>query len=49
MNAILVKHTGQETSKIEKDTERDFIMDVTQAKNYGIIDAIVYKRPVEQK
>jgi ATP-dependent Clp protease, protease subunit len=45
-NQILVKHTGQDLARIEKDTERDFIMDVKQAKEYGIIDAIVHKRPV---
>ncbi len=44
MNQIMVKHTGQDLSRIEKDTERDFIMDVKQAKEYGIIDAIVHKR-----
>jgi ATP-dependent Clp protease protease subunit len=49
MNQIMVKHTGQTLDKIGKDTERDFIMDVKQAKEYGIIDAIVYKRPVEAK
>lgn len=48
-NKILVKHTGQELSRIEKDTERDFIMDVKQAKEYGIIDNVVHKRPVEKQ
>ena len=48
-NQILVKHTGQDLARIEKDTERDFIMDVKQAKEYGIIDNIVHKRPVEKQ
>ena len=46
MNQIMVKHTGQDLARIEKDTERDFIMDSKQAKEYGIIDAIVHKRAV---
>lgn len=45
-NQILAKHTGQPVERIEKDTERDFIMDVKQAKEYGIIDNVIYKKPV---
>ena len=47
-NQILAKHTGQELEKIERDLDRDFIMDPGQAKEYGIIDEIVEKHvPVE--
>src|SRR5277367_4569114 len=42
-NKILAKHTGQPLEKIEKDVERDYIMDSEQAKTYGIIDNIVLK------
>ena len=42
-NEILVKHTGQELAKIEKDVERDFIMTAAQAKDYGIVDDIIFK------
>jgi ATP-dependent Clp protease protease subunit len=28
---------------VEKDVERDFIMNAQQAKEYGIIDDIIYK------
>jgi ATP-dependent Clp protease protease subunit len=42
-NEILAKHTGQEISRIEKDVERDFIMTAQQAKDYGIVDDIIYK------
>ena len=41
LNKILAKHTGQQITKIEKDTDRDYIMDAEEAKNYGIIDQIV--------
>src|SRR5947199_4903511 len=42
-NNILAKHTGQKLEKVEKDVERDFIMNSQQAKEYGIIDDIIYK------
>src|SRR5678810_1374227 len=42
-NQLLAKHTGQKLDKVEKDVERDFIMNAQQAKEYGIIDDIIYK------
>ncbi|MGH9482563.1 MAG: ATP-dependent Clp endopeptidase proteolytic subunit ClpP [Terriglobales bacterium] len=42
-NEILARHTGQEISRIAKDVERDFIMNAAQAKDYGIVDDIIYK------
>ena len=42
-NQLLAKHTGQLLEKVEKDVERDFIMNAQQAKEYGIIDDIIYK------
>jgi len=41
LNQILVKHTGQSLSKIEKDTDRDYYMNVNEAKDYGLIDEVV--------
>jgi ATP-dependent Clp protease protease subunit len=43
LNQLLAKHTGQKLDKIEKDVERDFIMNSQQAKEYGIIDDIIDK------
>jgi ATP-dependent Clp protease, protease subunit len=43
MNQLLSKHTSQKLEKVEKDVERDFIMNAQQAKEYGIIDDIIYK------
>ena len=40
LNEILVKHTGQQMDKIEKDTDRNFFMSVQEAKEYGIIDMV---------
>ena len=42
-NQLLAKHTGQKLDKVEKDVERDFIMNAQQAKEYGIVDDIIYK------
>jgi ATP-dependent Clp protease protease subunit len=43
INELYVKHTGQPLEKIERDTERDFIMSAAQAKEYGLIDEIIFK------
>jgi ATP-dependent Clp protease protease subunit len=42
-NQLLAKHTGQRLEKVEKDVERDFIMNALQGKEYGIIDDIIDK------
>ena len=44
LNEVISKHTGQEIAKVEKDTERDFILDTKEAKKYGIIDEVIYKK-----
>jgi len=43
LNEIMAKHTGQPIEKIERDVERDFWMSAQQAREYGIIDEIIYK------
>ncbi len=44
LNEIIAKHTGQEVKKVEKDTERDFILNASEAKEYGILDEVIYKK-----
>jgi len=46
LNAILMKHTGQNLKKIEKDTDRDLFMTGKQALEYGLVDEVIAKRPV---
>lgn len=41
LSQILAKHTGQSLSKIEKDTDRDFYISATEAKDYGVIDEVI--------
>src|SRR4029077_2630739 len=43
MNQIMAKHTGQKLDKVEKDVERDFIMNAQQSKEYGIFDGIIFE------
>jgi ATP-dependent Clp protease, protease subunit len=43
LNEIMAKHTGQALEKIERDVERDFWMGAQQAREYGIIDEIIFK------
>lgn len=40
LNKMLAKATGQKLTKIEQDVDRDFFMDATEAKTYGIVDKI---------
>ncbi|MBI4123115.1 MAG: ATP-dependent Clp endopeptidase proteolytic subunit ClpP [Parcubacteria group bacterium] len=44
LNTILSKHTKQPYEKIERDTDRDFYLDVKEAKAYGIIDEVVEQK-----
>ena len=46
LNKILCDHTRQPREKIIADTDRDFYMSGLQAKEYGIIDEVVVKRPI---
>jgi len=41
LNEILVKATGQSLDKIRVDTERDYFMSGLEAKEYGIVDAVI--------
>lgn len=41
LNAILAKNTGQSLAKIEKDTDRDFYLTPSEAKEYGLIDEVI--------
>lgn len=41
INQILIKHTGQDLDVIERDTERDFYMDGSEARHYGLVDHVL--------
>ena len=44
LNEILAEHAGQPIENIERDVERDYIMSAKQAKEYGLVDAVISKR-----
>ncbi|MEI8388655.1 MAG: ATP-dependent Clp endopeptidase proteolytic subunit ClpP [bacterium] len=43
MNELMAKHSGQSLERIEKDVERDYFMSAEEAKDYGLIDKVLYK------
>jgi ATP-dependent Clp protease protease subunit len=43
LNELLAKHTGQSFKKIEKDTDRDYIMSPDEAVEYGMVDKVITK------
>jgi len=45
LNEIMQKHSGQPLDRIEKDTDRDYFMGAGEAKEYGLIDEVVIKKP----
>jgi ATP-dependent Clp protease protease subunit len=49
LNEVLAQHTGQPIERIAKDTDRDFYMNPTQAKEYGVVDEILTRPPVTEE
>jgi ATP-dependent Clp protease, protease subunit len=47
LNEIYVKHTGQPLKKIEDALERDMFLTSEMAKEFGLIDKVIEKRPEE--
>jgi len=46
LERILAHHTGQSVERIAADTDRDFVMDAVEAREYGIIDEVLQDRSV---
>ena len=44
INQLLSKHSGQPIERIQKDVNRDFIMDAEEAKAYGLVDEIIHEK-----
>ncbi|MFN7783106.1 MAG: ATP-dependent Clp endopeptidase proteolytic subunit ClpP [Aquimonas sp.] len=47
LNKILAHHTGQPVEQIARDTDRDNFLSATQARDYGLIDAVLERRSEE--
>ena len=48
INELIAKHTNQPLEKVRKDTDRDYFMNAEEAKEYGVIDTVIYPKE-EQK
>ena len=46
LNELLAHHTGQPIEVIERDTDRDNFMGAEAAKEYGLVDQVLTRRPV---
>lgn len=44
LNQIMAEMTGQTIKRIQKDTDRDYIMSADEALDYGLIDKVIHKR-----
>ena len=49
LNRVLAEHTGKPVEQIAKDTDRDFYMTAPQAVEYGLVDGIVQKPPMQDE
>jgi ATP-dependent Clp protease protease subunit len=45
LNEIYVKHTGKDYETIERTLDRDYMMSAQQAKEFGLVDHVIEKRP----
>ncbi len=45
LNSILAKNSGKPYEQVEKDTDRDNYLSAEEAKEYGLIDQVIVKRP----
>lgn len=44
LNELMAAHTGQPLEKIEKDADRDFFMTAEEARDYGLVDAVIARK-----
>ena len=47
MNQILASHTGKPIERVRQDTERDFWMSASEAREYGVIDRVLEGRELK--
>jgi ATP-dependent Clp protease protease subunit len=46
LNEILARHSGTDIEKIQRDTDRDFVLSAPEAQEYGIIDEVIASREI---
>jgi ATP-dependent Clp protease protease subunit len=46
LEQVLARHTGQSAERINRDTDRDYVMTAEQARDYGLIDEVLQSRDI---
>jgi ATP-dependent Clp protease protease subunit len=49
LNRIIARHSGQPLERVEKDSDRDFFMSPEEAKEYGLVDEVIFYRELSKK
>jgi len=49
LNRIVAHHTGQSLERVEKDSDRDFFMSPEEAKEYGLVDEVIFYRDLAKR
>ncbi len=49
LNRILALHSGQPLERVEKDSDRDFFMSPEEAKEYGLVDEVIFYRDLAKR
>ena len=47
INEILSQHSGKTIEQLEKDSDRDYYMSAEEARDYGLVDEVISKKPKE--
>ncbi len=49
LDRIISHHTGQPLERVEKDSDRDFFMSPEEAKEYGLVDEVIFYRELAKR
>ncbi len=49
LDRIISQHTGQPLERVEKDSDRDFFMSPEEAKEYGLVDEVIFYRELAKR
>jgi ATP-dependent Clp protease protease subunit len=47
LNRMMADHCGQPVEKVAQDTDRDYFMSASEAKDYGLIDAVITSHRID--
>jgi ATP-dependent Clp protease protease subunit len=47
LEELIAEHTGQPLEKVEKDTDRDYILTADEAVAYGVVDEVITSRKIK--